>query len=154
MSDDDLRSKSVPIGTRGKAGRGNAKGTPSAAARTLAGPGTRKPVVRKKDDNPAATPKPAPKKTQPAAKKKTTAKRPQKPAPHLRAVTDEEAAAVAAAAAAKRTRTASAAPMAAGIPMDEIVVALIGAAQRVLGADWEKRIAGILAGIRKRLAGD
>ncbi len=51
-------------------------------------------------------------------------------------MTDEDAAAAAAAAAeeaAKRTRTAGAAPLSAGIPIDEIVVAVIQAAQRVLG---------------------
>ena len=152
MSDDDLRNKSIPIGTRGKAGRGNANATPSSAARSLAGASApRKAVTRKpvesKDEPPTAKPsarKPAAKK-QPAQEKKP---------PHLRAVTDEEAAAVAAEAAAKRTRTASASVIPAGIPMDEIVIALIGAAQRVLGADWEKRIAGILAGLRKRISGD
>ena len=158
MSDDDLRNKSIPIGTRGKPGRGNAKGTPSSAARALAGPGTpavKKPVVRKNDGNSGAAAKPEPKKTtRSAARKKATPKPSEPQAPYLRAVTDEEAAAVAAAAAAKRTRTATGAPLAAGIPMDEIVVALIGAAQRVLGADWEAHIAGMLAGIRKRIAGD
>lgn len=165
MSDDDLRNKSIPIGTRGKAGRGNAKSTPSSAARTLAGPAKtspRKPVVKKADST-GATERPK----RPAAKKATTAPKgsagkratapkaaPAQETPHLRAVTDEEAAAVAAAAAAKRTRTASSPAMPAGIPMDEIIVALVGAAQRVLGADWEKRIATILAGIRKRLSGD
>jgi len=152
MSDDDLRNKSIPIGTRGKAGRGNTKGTPSSAARTLAGPGSKtaaakKPVVRKND----AAPKPTAK---PESAATDESKNSDQQGPHLRAVTDEEAAAVAAAAAAKRTRTASGAPLAAGIPLDEIVVALIGGAQRVMGADWEKRIAGILAAIRKRIAGD
>ena len=155
MSDDDLRNKSIPIGTRGKAGRGNASGTPSSAARALVGGSAaknavaRKPVVRKNPAQAGVTST-----TQHGARKKTAPISAAQPAPRLRAVTDEEAAAVAAAAAAKRTRTASAAPMAAGIPMDEIVVALIGAAQRILGADWEKRIAGILAGIRKRITGD
>ena len=159
MSDDDLRNKSIPLGTRGKAGRGNTKGTPSSAARALAPrtksktsaqagatPAARRPVVRK----------PAASASGPVTKKAVASDRhsAKKEPPHLRAVTDEEAAAVAAAAAAKRTRTASATPMAAGIPMDEIVVALVSAAQRILGADWENRIAGILAGIRKRLAGD
>ena len=37
MSDDDFRVENSPIGTRGKAGRGNAKVSPSVAARSLAG---------------------------------------------------------------------------------------------------------------------
>ena len=169
MSDDDLRHKSIPIGTRGKAGRGNTKGTPSSAARSLAPrakskvssraaatPVVKKPVVRKPVAANAGADNGSTAASKTAARKATTKQQssPKTEPPHLRAVTDEEAAAVAAAAAAKRTRRASAAPMAAGIPMDEIVVALIGAAQRILGADWEPRIAAILAGVRKRIAGD
>ena len=77
--------------------------------------------------------------------------------PRLRAVTDEDAAAAAAAAAeeaARRTRTAGAAPLSAGIPIDEIFVAVVQAAQRVMGSDWESRVAQLLATVRKRLSGD
>jgi len=83
--------------------------------------------------------------------------RPPKDKPKLRAVTEEDAAAAAAAAAeesARRTRTAGAAPLSAGIPLDEIVVAVIQAAQRVIGTDWEARVATLLASIRHRLSGD
>ncbi|MRJ76039.1 glycerol acyltransferase [Aeromicrobium sp. SMF47] len=111
----------------------------------------------------------------PAAKKKTAAKQatpdeqttgtsttppvqpPPTEKPHLRAVTDEDAAAAAAAAAeeaARRTRTAGSAPLSAGIPLDEIFVAVIEAAQRVLGTDWESRVATLIATVRKRLSGD
>ncbi len=155
------------IGSAGKAGRGNRQTSPSAAARALAGaPPAKKPVSKVKHPSqqpakPAA--KPAAKKA--AAKKAATSKPtppkstapPQQPKPRLRAVTDEDAAAAAAAAAeeaAKRTRTAGAAPLSAGIPIDEIVVAVIQAAQRVLGSDWEARIATLLATIRKRMSGD
>ncbi|MFI5426791.1 hypothetical protein [Aeromicrobium sp. UC242_57] len=71
-------------------------------------------------------------------------------------MTDEDAARAAAAAAeeaAQRTRTAGAAPVGAGIPLDDIAVALIQGAQRVFGTDWERRIAVLLATLRKRLAG-
>jgi 1-acyl-sn-glycerol-3-phosphate acyltransferase len=93
-----------------------------------------------------------------AAVKQSASKKaaPQAP-PRLRAVTDEDAAAAAAAAAeeaARRTRTAGSAPLSAGIPLDEIVVAIVQAAQRVLGTDWEARIATLLATIRRRLDGD
>lgn len=153
------------IGSAGKAGRGNRQTSPSAAARALAGaPPAKKPVTKKPVAEPAAkkpakkaapTAKPAAKKT--AAKKATPPTPPPPPKPRLRAVTDEDAAAAAAAAAeeaAKRTRTAGAAPLSAGIPIDEIVVALIQAAQRVLGSDWEARVATLLATIRKRMSGD
>ncbi len=157
------------IGSAGKAGRGNRQTSPSAAARALAGaPPAKKPVAKAKPK--VAEPKPAAKKA-PAkkapAKKAAPTKRPTSkaaapketasPKPRLRAVTDEDAAAAAAAAAeeaAKRTRTAGAAPLSAGIPIDEIVVAVIQAAQRVLGSDWEARVATLLATIRKRMSGD
>ena len=159
------------IGSAGKAGRGNRQTSPSAAARALAGgSAVKKPVAKAK---PSAGVTPAPKTKQPvaepAAKKtakpaasKSAAKTaatapPAQPKPRLRAVTDEDAAAAAAAAAeeaAKRTRTAGSAPLSAGIPLDDIVVALIQAAQRVLGTDWEARVATLLATIRKRMSGD
>ena len=44
--------------------------------------------------------------------------------------------------------------MPAGIPLDEIVVAVAQAAQRVLGSDWEGRLAAFVAALRKRLSGD
>ncbi len=75
----------------------------------------------------------------------------------LRAVTDEDAAAAAARAAEeaeRETRTAGAAPLAAGLPLDDIVSAIIQGAQRVLGSDWDVRIATLLATVRKRLGGD
>ena len=159
------------IGSAGKAGRGNRQTSPSAAARALAGaPPAKKPVSKvKQPSEQTAKPKPAAKKAAAAsatAKKTTAKKATAKPAaptatappkPRLRAVTDEDAAAAAAAAAeeaAKRTRTAGAAPLSAGIPIDEIVVAVIQAAQRILGSDWETRIATLLATIRRRMSGD
>ena len=156
MTEDKLQG----IGTSGKAGRGSNAESPSSAARSLAGPqGAKKAPVKKA--------KPAAKKA--AAKKAPAKKAPTKKAPpkvtktaeatkpRLRAVTDEDAAAAAAEAAeeaARKTRTAGAAPLSAGIPIDEIFAALIQAAQRVLGSDWESRIATLLATIRTRLDGD
>ncbi|MBC7630829.1 lysophospholipid acyltransferase family protein [Aeromicrobium sp.] len=156
------------IGSGGQPGRGNRSTSPSAAARSIAGSApARKPVTKvKKAVEPVATRAATmPKKAAPAAKKKATASKPatkQAAAPvddkpRLRAVTEEDAAAAAAAAAdeaARRTRTAGAAPLSAGIPIDEIMVAVVQAAQRVLGTDWESRIAVLLATIRKRLSGD
>ncbi|KAA1397173.1 lysophospholipid acyltransferase family protein [Aeromicrobium ginsengisoli] len=148
------------IGSAGKAGRGNRQTSPSAAARALAGgPVTKKPVAKKPVAKAEPATEPVAKPVKPAAKKSAAKKAtpPPQPKPRLRAVTDEDAAAAAAAAAeeaAKRTRTAGAAPLSAGIPLDDIVVALIQAAQRVLGTDWEARVATLLATIRKRMSGD
>jgi 1-acyl-sn-glycerol-3-phosphate acyltransferase len=77
--------------------------------------------------------------------------------PRLRAVTDEDAAAAAAAAAedaARETRTAAGRTSMPGLPVEEVVLALVQAAQRVLGSDWEHRLATAFAAIRRRLAGD
>ncbi|WP_375000483.1 1-acyl-sn-glycerol-3-phosphate acyltransferase [Aeromicrobium sp. CTD01-1L150] len=76
--------------------------------------------------------------------------------PRLRAVTEDDAAAAAAAAAeqaARETRTAGAASMP-GIAMEDLAQAFVGAAQRVLGTDWEQRLATVLSALRQRLAGD
>jgi len=75
----------------------------------------------------------------------------------LHAVTDDDAARAAAEAAEeaqRRTRTAGAAPTAAGIPLDEIVTALVQAAQRVLGSDWDARLAALVAAVRRRIGGE
>ncbi len=121
--------------------------TPTTKASTAKAPTAKAPT--KKASVKATSAGPAKKMS--ANKDATTAR------PRLRAVTDEDAAAAAAAAAeeaARRTRTAGAAPLSAGIPLDEIVVAIVQAAQRVLGTDWEGRIAALLATIRRRLDGD
>lgn len=160
---DDRRT----IGTAGAAGRGNRSRPPSAAARSLAGgrAAPKKPVTKAKA---AATPtKPAtpPKKAAPAkaAAKKPTKKTPPRKAPaargktatgqpRLRAVTDEDAAAAAAAAALANDAKSSVIP--GSIPLDDIVVAVAQAAQRVLGSDWEGRLAAFVAALRRRLTGD
>ncbi|KAA1374972.1 acyltransferase family protein [Aeromicrobium fastidiosum] len=155
------------MGSGGTPGRGNRQTSPSAAARSLAGGGAakkavaKKPVAKKPVAGTTASAKPTAKKSTPrtSAPKPPPAKKSaaQPTKPRLRAVTDEDAAAAAAAAAeeaARRTRTAGAAPLSAGIPIDEILVAVVQAAQRVLGSDWESRVATLLATVRKRLSGD
>lgn len=77
--------------------------------------------------------------------------------PRLRAVTAEDAAAAAAAAAeeaARETRTASGRATLPGLPLEDVLVAVVEAAQRVLGSDWEHRLAVALAALRRRLSGD
>lgn len=109
-----------------------------------------------------ATVKKAPAKKTTAKKataKKTTPPRADRPAsdgPRLRAVTDEDAARAAAEAAeeaARETRTAGPATMP-GLPVEDIVMAVVQAAQRILGSDWEHRLATAVSALRKRLAGD
>ena len=170
------------IGSAGTAGRGNKGSSPSQAARSLAGGAAtpRKAPVKANASKPAATApakkaaakkaapkKPAPKKAAPQAEtastkppKKSPPRKPSPPKderPHLRAVTDDDAQRAAEAAAAAdeaRTRTAGSTPLSAGIPIDEIVQALIQGVQRVAGSDWEARLATMVHTLRKRLGGD
>jgi len=146
------------IGSGGEPGRGNRATSPSAAARSLAGTGSpRKPVTKAKPPTPPVRPA--------AGARGTTSPTtpPAQPGPRLRAVTDEDAAAAAAAAAAsaaaaeeatRGARASATGSLPPGIPLDDLLVAVVEAAQRVLGSDWETRIATLLATIRKRLAGD
>jgi len=168
---DDRRT----IGSSGTAGRGNRSRPPSAAARSLAGARAvpKKPVTKAKAVQKPATPEPKKTPSKPPAKKVAQPKAaPKKPAakktaprrtaaargttatgqPRLRAVTDEDAAAAAAAAALAKDSKSSIIP--GSIPLDDIVVAVVQAAQRVLGTDWESRLAAFVAGLRKRLTGD
>ncbi|GAA1741127.1 lysophospholipid acyltransferase family protein [Aeromicrobium alkaliterrae] len=170
------------IGAR-SAKPGAGRTSPSTAARSLAGGSApRKPPTKAKakptTDEPAeqsapksAARKPAAKKTAPkkAAPKKSAESadtaRPTASASarstatgrRLRAVTEDDAARAAAEAAEeaqRRTRSAGAAPAAAGIPLDEIFTAVVQAAQRVLGSDWEARLATLLAALRRRVNGE
>lgn len=171
MKDDDSERSRQPIGTRGKAGRGSVKGSPSSSARSLAGNAgkPRKQVTKAhasanagpKKTSPDGKPAPAgakrqaPHQTRHSAKQGTTAAPQAKP--KLRAVTEEDAAAAAKAAYGEstgRSKTASAAPVAAGLGVEEVFGALLQGAQRVLGEDWESRLAAILSALRRRLAGD
>ena len=77
--------------------------------------------------------------------------------PRLRAVTDDDAARAAAEAAeeaARRTHAAGSTAAPAGIPIDEIFTAVAQAAQRVIGSNWEDRLAELLSVVRRRLGGD
>lgn len=149
------------IGTVGVAGRGNGATTPSSASRALAGGKAvpRKPVTKVK--SPAETARNVASGSKPAARRNGYAgpkTPPEEPStkdrkPRLRAVTDDDSA-QAATERARRQEEAAADAAAAGIPFDEIVVAVIQAAQRVLGSDWEGRLAAFVAALRRRLNGD
>jgi 1-acyl-sn-glycerol-3-phosphate acyltransferase len=135
----------VPLGTRGRPGRGSGSSKPSAAARTLAGSGTtpgRRTVPRPRtaqDPRPgaprAAEPVPArePKRTPPAAEP-VPVREPKRTPPAPEPVPEP-------------------APTSA-IPAADWVQALTAAAVEVLGDDWERRAAELLAFLRRRLTGD
>ena len=125
----------VPIGTRGRPGRGSRRATPSSAARSLALAGGS-----------------APKKAGP---KKPAAPKPAAP----KAAAPKAAAPKAAAADEPISPTEVADPpegsfVPAGIPVAELLTALLSGARRVLGDDWEAKAAAIVAQIRQRIGGN
>lgn len=158
----------IPIGTRGRPGRGT--GTrPSSAARGLApksgtprkpaadAPDTTKPA---KPAQPAAkqaeaTPKPAPAAKKPAPRKQADPK----PAPASEPVIataslldglDQD---VTSAVPAARTEERGLSPLA-GIPVGDWLAAFQHAARELFGDQWEPQLARFLAFLRRRLTGD
>ena len=120
----------IPLGTRGRPGRGTGSSRPSSGSRNLAGPAARK----------KAAPRPTP------AAESATEQGPEvpgQPAPHV----VEEPAAPRAESIAERRPTG-------GIPVGDWLEALTGAATEVFGARWEPRVAEFLAFLRRRVTGD
>jgi 1-acyl-sn-glycerol-3-phosphate acyltransferase len=117
----------IPIGTRGRPGRGTGSTQPSSAARSLAATG-RSPAKK-------AASGPATRKT-PAAGAATDAR---DPAP----VAEDRPA----------TTTSDRGPMA-GIPASDWLAAVRLGAHEVFGEQWEPQLAGLLAFLRRRVTGD
>jgi 1-acyl-sn-glycerol-3-phosphate acyltransferase len=127
----------IPIGTRGRPGRGSGKQKPSAAARNLAG---------------ASAAKSSPKK---AKRRQTnmTAQQAIKAVPEpIRAPEDSDALESPVSLTGRAT-TSDRTP-AGGIPAGDWLAALGLAAKEVFGDDWEPRLAHFLAFLRRRLAGE
>lgn len=134
----------VPIGTRGRPGRGAGQ-RPSAAARNLAPKPVRLRPVPKPVIEPAAEAEPHV--AEPRAAEPGTA--------------PEAAPAEAPPAAVEPLRPGAATrppvtlrERAAGIPVAELMSALQTAAKEVFGEDWEPRLAHVLAFLRRRVSGD
>lgn len=123
-----------------------AASTPSKPAKKAGAPTSPKPVAKKAASRPAG----GSARKAGASGSSRSGMRPG--SPHLRAVTDADAAEAAAAAAMASDATGSIVP--GGIPLDEIVLAIVQAAQRVLGSDWEGRLAAFIAAVRRRMSGD
>ena len=125
----------IPIGTRGRPGRGSGKEKPSSAARSLA-PG--RPAA------PKASPSRAPR--EPVAGEAAGPKAPpRKAAPPKRAATAETSPPPA--------TTRDRAPRG-GIPPTELLAAFQHAAVEVFGDQWEAQLARFLAFLRRRITGD
>lgn len=114
----------IPIGTGGRPGRGTGSARPSSAARKLA------PAKK-------AAPKPAAKQAARSAtdEQPLAPEPPAPPAPRVERVTEPGA-------------------VPGGIPVGEWISAVQGAAHEVFGADWERRLAELMAFARRRLDGD
>jgi 1-acyl-sn-glycerol-3-phosphate acyltransferase len=125
----------IPIGTGGRPGRGSGSARPSSAARNLAPSARTSPKKAAKASPTRTAPtRTAPKRTGPA---RTTAAPPTPTGP---ATGSQESA-------------AQGAPTT-GIPVGEWLSALQGAAHEVFGEDWERRVAELMAFVRRRLEGD
>jgi 1-acyl-sn-glycerol-3-phosphate acyltransferase len=124
----------IPIGTGGRPGRGSGSARPSSAARNLA------PSAK-------SASKPAPKSSTKSSAKssgKSSAKSSTKKAQPPRAQPE----------AAPTEQQAVETPPTTGIPVGEWLSALQGAAHEVFGDDWERRLAELMAFVRRRLEGD
>jgi 1-acyl-sn-glycerol-3-phosphate acyltransferase len=122
MGDADV----IPIGTRGRPGRGSGK-KPSAASRSLAGGTPRKSAARP----------PTPRTPESAAGRETTPEAPaQLPVPETSSTTTAE-----------RTPGPS-------IPLGDLLAAFNTAAAEIFGEHWEPRLAQFLAFLRRRVTGD
>jgi 1-acyl-sn-glycerol-3-phosphate acyltransferase len=135
----------IPIGTRGRPGRGSGTARPSSAARELAG-GKPKPTA---GANPVPqpseeqTPTPKPRKAPPPRKERPTQPQPEsQPEPQ-----PTPAAGPAPATTTERSPVG-------GITPGEWLGAFQFAAKEVFGEDWEPQLARFLAFLRRRVTGD
>jgi 1-acyl-sn-glycerol-3-phosphate acyltransferase len=146
----------IPLGTRGRPGRGSGSSKPSSAARNLAGgskprktpPAQRKPADPEPEpaENESATPQ------QSAEPEQPTVERPAADAPSPEAEperTDRDPATEDEVPVRVREREP-----AGGIPVGDWVQALTTAALETFGERWEQRLAEMLAMLRRRVTGD
>jgi 1-acyl-sn-glycerol-3-phosphate acyltransferase len=126
----------IPIGTRGRPGRGQGSGKPSSASRSLAA-GTRRPAPR---TGPKGTPR---------AKQPVEQRAPQPPAERVEPTPDAEPVEAPPAPAYVEEPTP-----AGGIPAGEWLAAFQHAARELFGDQWELQLARFLAFLRRRVTGD
>jgi 1-acyl-sn-glycerol-3-phosphate acyltransferase len=146
----------IPLGTRGRPGRGTGSAKPSSAARSLAG-GSKKPASSGragKGDTPAEqTPTPSDGLVEDAA---TTPAEPGSPAPdHEHPASDTaEGTTAATGSGASRVEAVRDREPSDGIPVSDWLAAFSQAAREVFGESWEPRLAEFLAFLRRRVTGD
>jgi 1-acyl-sn-glycerol-3-phosphate acyltransferase len=142
----------IPIGTRGKPGRGTGEAKPSSNSRSLAAKSPTRAAARPKpvaaptsrpEPSEAPVPRPA---ARPAARK-AAAPEPIEQGPVERPPAEQALPTRAPVTADHRHPTP-------GIPPLEWLSALTSASKEVFGANWEPRLAEFLAFLRRRLTGD
>jgi 1-acyl-sn-glycerol-3-phosphate acyltransferase len=157
MTDADI----IPIGTRGKPGRGSGKDRPSAAARSLAG-ASAKPAKASKpagpvepesseaaENAPVETPvAPTPVTQTPATQAPRKQAPPKKKAPPPRRTPEQGAPAER-----PPTRTQEVHPVR-GIPTGDWLAAFQHASRELFGEQWEPQLARFLSFLRRRVIGD
>ena len=130
----------IPLGTRGKPGRGSGNSKPSSAARSLAGPAAarRAPREEPRDEPRSDNGTPAEKTTAPSAEEQQPTpqrEHPKRAAPRAEVREPED-------------RPTD------GIPVSDWLAALTSAAVEVFGERYEQRLAELLAFLRRRITGD
>ncbi len=143
----------IPIGTRGRPGRGT--GTrPSAAARGLAPKSgtTRKPAAEKAPAKAEEQAKPVQRPAQKPARKPVQDKPADAPVIETASLLDDPAPSYDAAVPV-RTEERGLSPLA-GIPVGDWLAAFQHAARELFGDQWEPQLARFLAFLRRRLTGD
>jgi 1-acyl-sn-glycerol-3-phosphate acyltransferase len=125
----------IPLGTRGKPGRGSGNSKPSSAARSLAGPAAARRAPR---EEPATPPEEA---AAPPAAEEQQESTPPREHPKRDAPRAE-------------VREPGDGVPGAGIPVSDWLAALTSAAVEVFGERYEQRLAEFLAFLRRRITGD
>ena len=153
----------IPLGTRGRPGRGTGSNKPSAAARSLAGgaakrPGDARPTPKKRTAPPRPVDEPAEPPAEAAAgPADERVEQPVREAPESTYDGLQEASAAephpGTAGATSGTSTRDRAP-GAGIPASDWLNAFTHASKEVFGEAWEPRLAQFLAFLRRRVTGD
>jgi 1-acyl-sn-glycerol-3-phosphate acyltransferase len=137
----------IPLGTRGKPGRGTGSGKPSSAARSLAGstPTPKKAAPRATPPAPTEADEPRDEAADLHIPEQSSSEAPPAPEP---ATTEQETPA-----AEPRLEVRDREPTG-GIPVGDWLQALTGAAVEVFGDRWEQRLAEFLAFLRRRVTGE
>jgi 1-acyl-sn-glycerol-3-phosphate acyltransferase len=139
----------IPIGTGGRPGRGSGSARPSSAARNLA------PSARKAASTEAAAPAAAKKKARTGASRASGSARPTstRSTPSTDPAREEIVPPPADAGPTAVDDVEQPSPTT-GIPVGDWLAAAQDAAQEIFGADWERRLAELMAFVRRRLEGD